>query len=156
MYSKVTDPYSILGVSTSASPAEIRQCFRELALKYHPDKNKNSEESRQKFMQIVEAYKVLTDSSTRKEYYHKNSFGGSYAYSASGYKWISSNINGFYDHLKKTRRITSNTHGHTIRYIGKATNALMRKGPMVLISSIATAARSFAINATPSEEGHSQ
>ena len=156
MYSKVTDPYSILGVSTSASPAEIRQCFRELALKYHPDKNKNSEESRQKFMQIVEAYKVLTESSTRKEHYHNNSFGGSYAYSASGYKWISSNLNGFYGHLKKTQSITSNTHGHTIRYIGKATNALMRKGPMVLISSIATAARSFAINAAPSEEGHSQ
>jgi DnaJ-class molecular chaperone len=156
MYSKVTDPYSILGVSTSASPAEIRQCFRELALKYHPDKNKNSEESRQKFMQIVEAYSVLTENNTRKEDYHKNSFGGSYAYSASGYKWISSNLNGFYDHLKKTQRISSNTHGHTIRYIGKATNALMRKGPMVLISSIATAARSFAINAPPSEEGHSQ
>lgn len=156
MYSKVTDPYSILGVSTSASPAEIRQSFRELALKYHPDKNKNSEESSQKFMQIVEAYRALTENSARKEHYHKNSYGGSYAYSASGYKWISSNLNGFYDHLKRTQRITSNTHGHTIRYIGKTTNALMRKGPMVLISSIATAARSFAINAVPSEEGHSQ
>lgn len=156
MYSKVTDPYSILGVSTSASPAEIRQSFRELALKYHPDKNKNSEESSQKFMQIVEAYRALTENSARKEHYHKNSYGGSYAYSASGYKWISSNLNGFYDHLKRTQRITSNTHGHTIRYIGKTTNALVRKGPMVLISSIATAARSFAINAVPSEEGHSQ
>ena len=156
MYSKVTDPYSILGVSTSASPAEIRQSFRELALKYHPDKNKNSEESSQKFMQIVEAYRVLTENSARKEHYHENSYGGSYAYSASSYKWISSNLNGFYDHLKRTQRITSNTHGHTIRYIGKTTNALMRKGPMVLISSIATAARSFAINASPSEEGHSQ
>ena len=152
----MTDPYTILGVSASASPAEIRQCFRELALKYHPDKNKNSEESRQKFMQIVEAYRVLTEDSVRKEHHHKNSYGGSYAYSASGYKWISSNLNGFYDHLKRTRRIPSNTPGHTIRYIGKATNALMRKGPMVLLSSIATAARSFAINAAPSEDGHSQ
>ncbi len=150
------DPYSILGVSASASPAEIRQCFRELALKYHPDKNKNSEESRQKFMQIVEAYRVLTEDSARKEHHHKNSYGGSYAYSASGYKWISSNLNGFYDHLKRTHRIPSNTPGHTIRYIGKATNALMRKGPMVLLSSIATAARSFAINAAPSEDGSSQ
>ena len=148
------DPYSILGVSASASPAEIRQCFRELALKYHPDKNKNSEESRQKFMQIVEAYRVLTEDSTR--HHHKNSYGGSSTYSASGYKWISSNLNGFYDHLKKTQRIPSNAPGHTIRYVGKATNALLRKGPMILISSIATAARSFAINATPNEDGHSQ
>jgi len=152
----VTDPYTILGVSTSASPAEIRQCFRELALKYHPDKNKNSEESRQKFMQIVEAYRVLTEDSVRKQQHHKNSYVESYAYSASGYKWISSNLNGFYDHLKKTQRIPSNAPGHTIRYVGKATNALLRKGPMILISSIATAARSFAINATPNEDGHSQ
>ena len=152
----MTDPYTILGVSTSASPAEIRQCFRELALKYHPDKNKNSEESRQKFMQIVEAYRVLTEDSVRKQQHRKNSYGGSYAYSASGYKWISSNLNGFYDHLKKTQRIPSNASGHTIRYVGKATNALLRKGPMILISSIATAARSFAINATPNEDGHSQ
>ena len=152
----MTDPYTILGVSTSASPAEIRQCFRELALKYHPDKNKNSEESRQKFMQIVEAYRVLTEDSVRKQQHHKNSYGESYAYSASGYKWISSNLNGFYDHLKKTQRIPSNPPGHTIRYVGKATNALLRKGPMILISSIATAARSFAINATPNEDGHSQ
>ena len=156
MYSKVTDPYSILGVSTSASPAEIRQSFRELALKYHPDKNKNSEESRQKFIQIVEAYRVLTEDSARKEQHNKNSYVGSYAYPASGYKWVFSNLNGFYDHLKRTQKTTSNTHGHTIRYIGKATNALMKKGPMVLISSIATAARSFAINAAPGEEGRSQ
>jgi DnaJ-class molecular chaperone len=152
----VTDPYTILGVSTSASPAEIRRCFRELALRYHPDKNKNSEESRQKFMQIVEAYRILTEDNVRKQQHHKNSYGGSYAYSESGYKWISSNLNGFYDHLKKTQRIPSNSPGHTIRYVGKATNALLRKGPMILISSIATAARSFAINATPNEDGHSQ
>ena len=156
MYSKVTDPYSILGVSTSASPAEIRQSFRGLALKYHPDKNKNSEESRQKFIQIVEAYRILTEDSARKEQHNKNGYVGSYTFSASGYKWVFSNLNGFYDHLKRTQKTTSNTRGHTIRYIGKATNALMKKGPMVLISSIATAARSFAINAAPSEEGHSQ
>jgi DnaJ-class molecular chaperone len=152
----VTDPYRILGVSTSASPAEIRRSFRELALKYHPDRNKNSEESRQKFMQIVEAYRILTDNTASKQQYRNNSRGRPYAYSASDYKWISSNLSELYDQLKRSQRITTDTRGHTIRYIGKATNALMRKGPMVLISSIATAARSFAINTTPTEEGHSQ
>ena len=152
----MTDPYRILGVSTSASPAEIRRSFRELALKYHPDRNKNSEESRQKFMQIVEAYRILTDNTSSKQQYRNNSRGRPYAYSASGYNWISSNLSEFYDQLKRSHRITTDTRGHTIRYIGKATNALMRKGPMVLISSIATAARSFAINTTPTEEGHSQ
>jgi DnaJ-class molecular chaperone len=151
----VINHYEVLGVSNNASQADIRKSFRYLALKHHPDKNKNSEESRQKFMQIVEAYRVLTEDNVRKQQHHKNSYGGSYAYSASGYKWISSNLNGFYDHLKKTQRIPSNPPGHTIRYVGKATNALLRKGPMILISSIATAARSFAINATPNEDGHS-
>jgi DnaJ-class molecular chaperone len=146
-------------VSTTASPAEIRRAFRQLALKYHPDRNKNSEESRQKFMQLVEAYKLLCEESVRKEYNHKNSYSGysgSHEYTASGHKWIFSNLNGFYDYLKRIQRMTSISEGNTIRYIGKTTNALMRKGPMILISSIACAARSFATDATPTKEGHSQ
>jgi DnaJ-class molecular chaperone len=37
-------------------------------LKYHPDRNKNSEEARRKFMQIVEAYKILSDRQEKKDY----------------------------------------------------------------------------------------
>ena len=47
--------YEILGVRPEASLDEIKRSFRSLAMKHHPDKNKNSEESRQKFMKIVEA-----------------------------------------------------------------------------------------------------
>ncbi|HEX2014838.1 MAG TPA: J domain-containing protein [Nitrososphaera sp.] len=47
---------------------EIKKSFRHLALKYHPDKNKNSEESKQKFMKIVEAYEVLSNDQARKTY----------------------------------------------------------------------------------------
>lgn len=153
----MTDPYSILGVSRCATPAEIRRSFRELALKYHPDRNKNSEESRQKFMQIVEAYRVLTDNSASTEQYRNtHSRVRTHAYCASGHKWISSNLSEFYDQFKRSQKLTTDTHGYTLRYIGKATNALMRKGSMVLISSIATAARSFAINSTQTEEDQSQ
>lgn len=60
--------YEVLGVSNAASQADIRKSFRYLALKYHPDKNKNSEESKQKFMQIVEAYETLSDERARKNY----------------------------------------------------------------------------------------
>ena len=152
----MTDPYSILRVSRTASPAEIRRSFRELALKYHPDKNKNSEESKQKFLQIVEAYKLLSDESTRKEYDYKSTYIGSFEYTRSGQKWIFSNLNTLYDNVRRRQRTSSNSDGHTIRYIGKTTNALMRKGPMILMGSIASAARSFATNATPREERSSQ
>ena len=60
--------YEILGVSPSATSEEIKKSFRNLAMKYHPDKNRNSEESKQKFMKIVEAYEVLSDRQARKSY----------------------------------------------------------------------------------------
>lgn len=60
--------YETLGLEPGASQDEIKKSFRSLALKHHPDKNKNSEESRQKFMMIVEAYEVLSDEQARKKY----------------------------------------------------------------------------------------
>jgi hypothetical protein len=64
----VPNYYEILGVSPNASQDEIKKSFRNLALQHHPDKNKNSEESKQKFMKIIEAYEVLSDEQTRKDY----------------------------------------------------------------------------------------
>jgi DnaJ-class molecular chaperone len=64
----VPNYYEILGVSHDASQAEIKKSFRNLALQHHPDKNKNSEESKQKFMKIIEAYEVLSDEQARKNY----------------------------------------------------------------------------------------
>lgn len=60
--------YEILGIEPEATLEDIKKSFRNLALKYHPDKNKNSEESRQLFMKIVEAYEVLSDEQARKNY----------------------------------------------------------------------------------------
>ncbi|MCI0563489.1 MAG: DnaJ domain-containing protein [Nitrososphaera sp.] len=60
--------YEILGLGRDATQEEIKRSFRNLAMKYHPDKNKNSEDSRQKFMKIVEAYEVLSDEQSRKNY----------------------------------------------------------------------------------------
>ena len=62
------DYYEILGVAPEATAEEIKKSFRNLALKHHPDKNKNSEESRVKFMRIVEAYEVLSDEQARRNY----------------------------------------------------------------------------------------
>jgi curved DNA-binding protein CbpA len=64
----VPNYYDVLGVGPDATLEDIKKSFRHLALKYHPDKNKNSEESRQMFVKIVEAYEVLSDEQARKNY----------------------------------------------------------------------------------------
>jgi curved DNA-binding protein CbpA len=64
----VENYYELLSIRQDASFEEIRKSFRKLALKYHPDKNRNSEESKEKFMYIVEAYEVLSDESSRRKY----------------------------------------------------------------------------------------
>jgi DnaJ-class molecular chaperone len=64
----VPNYYDILGVNNRASQAEIKKSFRTLAMKYHPDKNKSPECSKHKFMLIIEAYEVLSDETTRREY----------------------------------------------------------------------------------------
>lgn len=61
------DYYSILGVSKESSQEEIQKVYRKLAIKYHPDRNKNPEDN-QKFKDINEAYQVLSDPEKRKQY----------------------------------------------------------------------------------------
>lgn len=60
--------YEILGVSKDASQEEIKKAFRELALKYHPDRNPEDSSAEEKFKEINEAYQVLGDVQKRKRY----------------------------------------------------------------------------------------
>ena len=60
--------YGILGVSKSASDKEIQQAFRLLARKYHPDLNRRDKDAEEKFKRVNEAYEVLSDRKTRKQY----------------------------------------------------------------------------------------
>ncbi|MBW2085044.1 MAG: J domain-containing protein, partial [Deltaproteobacteria bacterium] len=65
---KNEDYYKTLGVSRQATPEEIKKTYRRLAIKYHPDKNKDNKEAEEKFKGINEAYAVLSDSEKRKKY----------------------------------------------------------------------------------------
>lgn len=65
---KLKDYYSILGVSKGASEAEIKNKFRQLAKKYHPDANPGDKEAEEKFKGISEAYEVLTSKEKREKY----------------------------------------------------------------------------------------
>lgn len=55
---KKFDPHSTLGISKDASPEQIREAYRELALKYHP-KNDSSVEGEKKFRDLAKAYDIL-------------------------------------------------------------------------------------------------
>ncbi len=60
--------YNILGVNRSASKDEIRKSFRQLSLKYHPDRNATNENAHSIFIIINNAYSILTNEKTRKQY----------------------------------------------------------------------------------------
>lgn len=62
------DYYQILGVSKTASDAEIKSAYRKLARKYHPDLNPNNKEAERKFKEANEANEVLSDPEKRKKY----------------------------------------------------------------------------------------
>ncbi len=74
------DYYDILGVSKNASTSEIKQAYRKLALKWHPDKNK-SQEAEKKFKEINQAYEVLSNPKKKQAY---DQFGHA-AFGAGGF-----------------------------------------------------------------------
>ncbi len=63
------DYYEVLGVARGASADEVKQAFRRLALKHHPDRNpSNKKEAEEKFKEISEAYEVLSDPQKRSAF----------------------------------------------------------------------------------------
>jgi curved DNA-binding protein len=70
------DYYATLGVSKTATEKEIKQAFRKLAKKYHPDANPDDPTAEQRFKEINEAYETLSDTEKRARY---DQFGSGYA-----------------------------------------------------------------------------
>jgi len=62
------DYYEVLGVSRSATDAELKAAFRKLAMQHHPDRNPGNNDSEHKFKEINEAYDVLKDGDKRAAY----------------------------------------------------------------------------------------
>jgi molecular chaperone DnaJ len=62
------DYYEILGVERNVSEGDLKKAYRRLAMKYHPDRNPDSEEAEARFKEAKEAYEVLADAQKRAAY----------------------------------------------------------------------------------------
>lgn len=131
----MTNYYTILGVGNTASQAEIKKSFRNLALKYHPDRNKNSEQAKQKFIQIIEAYEVLSDGQARRDYDDKAYYDHTREQTNSG--------GHFYGYAEIKRRYVQNSK--SVWNISECANAGLWKAALVLVDFLATVIRSVII-----------
>ncbi|KAL8095132.1 hypothetical protein AgCh_036549 [Apium graveolens] len=107
------DYYKILGLNKTATKSEIKDAFRKLAIKFHPDKHTASSKSVQdnatlKFKQLSEAYDVLSDDRKRADYNLRHSgSGGGYTTSSSSSSYSHNSNNRGYGYGYSSR--TNNT-----------------------------------------------
>ena len=128
------DYYRALELNKDASLDEIRKSFRTLALKYHPDKNRN-EGSKEKFMKVVEAYEVLSDSNGKKNYdesitIKKNTPKYDFSWTPSA----------DFEKVYSYTRIKNTYVGGGIWDIGEKASKAMWKATIILLASLATMA----------------
>ncbi len=90
------DYYKILGIDKSATQKDIKNAFRKLARKYHPDLNPNDKDAKRNFQQINEANEVLSDPEKRKKY---DQYGENWKHAEE------------YDKAKQYQKQSSDSHG---------------------------------------------
>jgi len=73
---KDKDYYKILGVDEKASEDELKKAYRKMSMIHHPDKNGNTDESKQKFQELNNAYELLSDANKRRTYDMMRKGGG--------------------------------------------------------------------------------
>jgi len=82
------DYYEVLGLAKSATTDEVKRAYRQLAMKYHPDRNPdNSKESEEKFKEVSEAYEILSDDKKRSAYDQFGHEGLKGAFGGGGFSW---------------------------------------------------------------------
>ena len=129
------DYYTVLGISKGASAKEIKDAYRAMAKKYHPDLNKGDANAEQKFKQINEAYETLKDDQKRAAYdqyghgafeggaghgFHGNQdfggFGGGFGFGGDDINDVFEAIFGRGHGAKRTRKPTLKQPGADLKY----------------------------------------
>lgn len=96
--------YALLGVSHQADLVEIKAAYRKLVMKFHPDKNENNQEHTDLFLQIQQAYEVLSHPSRRKNYDEKLFYSGLKSKSkqvAYDFNWLFNQLEDLQIHVSK-------------------------------------------------------
>jgi molecular chaperone DnaJ len=113
------DYYEILGVPRDAPEADIKKAFRQLALKYHPDRNPEDKEAEEKFKEINEAYSCLSDPEKRAQYDRfgvAEGVGAGFGPFGTAFGDIFEDIFGDFFGTFTGRRRTRPTKGNDLRY----------------------------------------
>jgi DnaJ-class molecular chaperone len=131
----VKNPYEVLGVSQSASAADIQSAYRKLAKKLHPDLNPGDKAAEEKFKEVAGAYDLLSDAEKRKRFdageidesgaerpqhsYYRNyahSDGGHPYMDTSGFADFMDNDDAFAELLRRGQRSRANRRGEDLHY----------------------------------------
>ncbi len=117
------DYYDILGVSRSASEAEIKRAYRRLAMQYHPDRNPGDKAAEARFKEINEAYEVLRDPQKRAAYdqfghraFEAGMAGAGGAASGFDFSSFADAFEDLFADFMGTRRRSAATRGSDLRY----------------------------------------
>ena len=86
------DYYEVLGVSKTATEDEIKKAYRQIAIKYHPDRNPGDKSAEEKFKEAAEAYNVLHDPEKRQQY-DQFGFSGPMGGGGGGFEGFGSQMN---------------------------------------------------------------
>lgn len=76
------DYYEVLGVQRNSTEVELKKAYRQMAMKYHPDKNPGNKEAEEKFKEAAEAYDILSTPEKKQRY---DQFGHAGVNGSGGY-----------------------------------------------------------------------
>lgn len=119
------DYYETLGIERSASAEEIKKAYRRLAKQYHPDFNKDDNDTEKKFREIKEAYDILSDPQKREQYDrfgHQAGFSGGaggfegFGGGGFGFGGIDDIFEQFFGGMSGRRRPRGPEQGNHLRY----------------------------------------